>query len=81
MDWLIIQNIVASRVVAVGTRISPHAPHRSRRALLTHRAPPLGFCVKAASRKRTEYPDWRKETFVYAVVPVPGHAGSLETPS
>jgi len=27
-------------MVAVGTRISPRAPHRSRRALLTHRAPP-----------------------------------------
>src|SRR6266849_9649656 len=28
--------------VAVGTRISPRPPHRSRRALLTHRAPPSG---------------------------------------
>ena len=27
--------------VAVGTRISPRPPHRSRRALLTHRAPTL----------------------------------------
>src|ERR1700691_3523933 len=27
-------------MVAVGTRISPRPPHRSRRALLTHRAPP-----------------------------------------
>jgi len=30
------------RMVAVGTRISPRPPHRSRRALLTHRAPPSG---------------------------------------
>jgi len=28
--------------VAVGTRIAPRPPHRSRRALLTHRAPPSG---------------------------------------
>ena len=27
--------------IAVGTRISPRPPHRSRRALLTHRAPTL----------------------------------------
>ena len=30
------------RMVAVGTRIAPRPPHRSRRALLTHRAPPSG---------------------------------------
>src|SRR5206468_12786115 len=30
------------QMVAVGTRISPRPPHRSRRALLTHRAPPSG---------------------------------------
>jgi hypothetical protein len=29
-------------MVAVGTRIAPRPPHRSRRALLTHRAPPSG---------------------------------------
>ena len=29
-------------LVAVGTRIAPRPPHRSRRALLTHRAPPSG---------------------------------------
>src|SRR6202043_603886 len=32
----------ATVMVAVGTRISPRPPHRSRRALLTHRAPPSG---------------------------------------
>ncbi len=32
----------ASKMVAVGTRITPRPPHRSRRALLTHRAPPSG---------------------------------------
>src|SRR6266700_613826 len=34
--------VSASRMVAVGTRIFPRPPHRSRRALLTHRAPPSG---------------------------------------
>src|SRR6266851_2799340 len=29
-------------MVVVGTRISPRPPHRSRRALLTHRVPPSG---------------------------------------
>ena len=29
-------------MVAVGTRIAPRPPHRSRRALLTHWAPPSG---------------------------------------
>ena len=28
-------------MVAAGTRIAPRPPHRSRRALLTHRAPTL----------------------------------------
>src|SRR6266705_4394392 len=35
--------------VAVGTRISPRPPHRSRRALLTHRAPPSGSGVEAVT--------------------------------
>jgi hypothetical protein len=39
-------------MVAVGTRISPRPPHRSRRALLTHRAPPLGFGVEAVAWQR-----------------------------
>ena len=34
-------------MVAVGTRIAPRPPHRSRRALLTHRAPPSGSGVEA----------------------------------
>ena len=38
--------------VAVGTRISPRPPHRSRRALLTHRAPPLGSGVEAVTWQR-----------------------------
>ena len=38
--------------VAVGTRISPRPPPRSRRALLTHRAPPSGFGVKTVAGQR-----------------------------
>jgi hypothetical protein len=38
--------------VAVGTRIAPRPPHRSRRALLTHRAPPSGFGVEAVTWQR-----------------------------
>jgi hypothetical protein len=53
-----------SPLVAVGTRISPRPPHRSRRALLTHRAPPSGQtsartrfetgCAPAHSRHRID---------------------------
>ena len=47
--------------VAVETRIAPRPPRRSRRALLTHRAPPLGSGVKAVQRLRMQDLDWRKE--------------------
>jgi hypothetical protein len=36
-----------SFMVAVGMRVAPHPPHRSRRALLTHRAPASGSDVPA----------------------------------
>jgi uncharacterized membrane protein YeaQ/YmgE (transglycosylase-associated protein family) len=42
----------ADLMVAVGTRIAPRPPHRSRRALLTHRAPPSGFGVEAVTWQR-----------------------------
>src|SRR5262245_25588636 len=48
-------------MVPVGTRLTPRPPARSRRALLTHRAPPSGFGVEAVRRQRVEYLDWRKE--------------------
>src|SRR5882724_5603084 len=48
-------------LVAVGTRISPRPPHRSRRALLTHRAPPSGSGVEAVTGQRVYGSDWRKE--------------------
>ena len=34
-------------MVTVGTRIAPRPPHKSRRALLTYRAPPSGSGVEA----------------------------------
>jgi hypothetical protein len=37
------------REIMLGTRISPRPPHRSRRALLAHRAPPSGFGVEAVT--------------------------------
>jgi hypothetical protein len=54
-------------MVAVGTRIAPRPPHRSRRALLTHRAPPSGSGAEAMPRLRMQYLDWRSEAV--------GHAG------
>jgi hypothetical protein len=54
-----ITKALAKRRVAVGTEISLRPPHRSRRALLTHRAPTLDGdeetapLVKTASRMRT----------------------------
>jgi hypothetical protein len=36
-----VKNVLANSEVAVGTEISLRPPHRSRRALLTHRAPTL----------------------------------------
>jgi hypothetical protein len=39
-------------MVAVGMRVAPHPPHRSRRALLTHRAPASGRDVPAQVRIR-----------------------------
>jgi hypothetical protein len=49
-------------MVTVGKRVSPLPPRRSRRALLTHRAPPLGFGVEAVAGQGVAYPDWWKET-------------------
>src|SRR5207244_1205928 len=43
--------------VAVGTGIAPRPPHRSRRALLTHRAPPSGFGVETVTGQRVQHLD------------------------
>src|SRR5262249_43604368 len=66
--------------VAVGTRITPPPPHRSRRALLTHRAPPSGSGVEAEKRQRVKHLDWRKEAINDANEALPGEAGRLATP-
>src|SRR5947209_3089325 len=59
----------AHAMVAVGTRIAPRPPPRSRRALLTHRAPPSGSGVEAVQGLRVQYPNRREEAV--------GHAGEL----
>jgi hypothetical protein len=64
-------------MVAVGTRISPRPPHRSRRALLTHRAPPSGSGVEAVTRQRVYRSDWRKETGDELDEPLPAEACRL----
>src|SRR4030088_679028 len=48
-------------MVTVGTAVASRPPYRSRRALLTHRAPPSGFGVEAVTRQRVYSSDWRKE--------------------
>src|SRR5271169_6192037 len=64
-------------MVAVWTRISPRPPHRSRRALLTHRAPPSGFGVEAVTRQRVYSSDWRKEAGDELDEPLPAEACRL----
>src|SRR5882762_1819382 len=64
----------ADRMVAVGTRISPRPPRRSRRALLTHRAPPSGSGVEAVTRQRVYRSDWRKEAGDELDEPLPAEA-------
>src|ERR1700686_5849295 len=68
------------RVVAVGTRISPRPPRRSRRALLTHRAPPSGSGVEAVTRQRVYSSDWRKEAGDELDEPLPAEACRLAAP-
>src|ERR1700730_3326355 len=67
-------------MVAVGTRISPRPPHRSRRALLTHRAPPSGSGVEAVTRQRVYSSDWRKEAGDELDEPLPAEAYRLAAP-
>src|SRR6202165_1411001 len=69
-----------TRRVAVGTRISPRPPHRSRRALLTHRAPPSGSGVEAVTRQRVYSSDWRKEAGDELDEPLPAEACRLAAP-
>src|SRR5580765_4154060 len=48
-------------MVAVGTLIAERPPHRSRRALLTHRALPSDGGVEAVARHWVSYADRREE--------------------
>src|SRR5262245_22815681 len=66
--------------VAVGTRIAPRPPHRSRRALLTHRAPPSGSGVEAVTGQWVQHPNWRKETVDEPGELLPGETRILAAP-
>ncbi len=48
-------------MVRVGMPVARHPPYRSRRALLTHRAPPLGTSVKSHKRVGMHDADVGKE--------------------
>src|SRR6201987_75369 len=63
--------------VAVGTRITPRPPRRSRRALLKHRAPPSGSGVEAVTWQRVYSSDRRKETGDELDEPLPAEACRL----
>src|ERR1700737_1586455 len=60
--------------------VSPRPPHRSRRALLTHRAPPSGSGVEAVTRQRAYSSDWRKEAGDEVDEPLPAEACRLAAP-
>src|ERR1019366_1864973 len=69
-------------MVTVGTTVASRPPHRSRRALLTHRAPPSGSGVETVTGQRMQYPDRREEAVGGAGELLPAHecplAASLE---
>jgi hypothetical protein len=64
-------------MVTVGTAVASRPPYRSRRALLTHRAPPSGSGVEAMTRQRVYGSDWRKETGDELDEPLPVEACRL----
>src|SRR5215471_8658246 len=66
--------------VTVGTAVASRPPYRSRRALLTHRAPPLGSGVEAVTRQRVYRSDWRKEAGDELDEPLPAEACRLAAP-
>src|SRR5712671_715262 len=63
--------------VAVGTAIADRPPHRSRRALLTHRAPPSGSGVETVTWQWMQYPDRREEAVGGAGELLPAHECAL----
>jgi hypothetical protein len=67
-------------MVAVGTAVAGRPPHRSRRALLTHRAPPTGSGVEAVTGQRVYGSDWRKEAGDELNEPLPTEACCLAAP-
>ena len=66
-------------MVTVGTEITPRPPRRSRRALLTHRAPPSGSGVEAVDGLGMEDSDWREEAIDEPGVSLPVHERLLAT--
>src|SRR5260370_8943361 len=64
-------------MVTVGTAVASSPPYRSRRALLTHRAPPSDSCVEAVTRQRVHGSDWRKEAGDELDEPLPAEACRL----
>src|SRR5262249_10589267 len=72
----------AAAVIADGRlqRACKAEPHRSRRALLTHRAPPSGSGVEAVTRQRVYSSDWRKEAGGELDEPLPAEACRLAAP-
>src|SRR4030088_1532297 len=75
-----LNTIEAQVPVAVGTRIAPRPPHRSRRALLTHRAPPSGFGVEAVTWQRVQHLDLWEEAVGEAGELGPGQEHLLALP-
>src|SRR6266851_7332789 len=63
-------------LVAVGTAIADRPPHRSRRALLTHRAPPSGSGVETVTWQWMQYPDRREEAVGFRVSIHPDRGGT-----
>jgi hypothetical protein len=59
------------RSVAVGTTVAGHPPHRSLRALLTHRALPSDLGVEAVTWQRVSYAKRREEAVGDLDEPVP----------
>jgi len=64
-------------MVTVGTAVTSRPPYRSRRALLTHRAPPSGSGFEAVTRQRVYGSDWRKEAGDELDEPLPVEACRL----
>src|SRR5260370_14383551 len=77
LERLAICRYPAYTMVTVGTAVASRPPYRSRRALLTHRAPPSGSGVEAVTRQRVYRSDWRKEAGDDLDEPLPAEACRL----